>query len=419
MEQFWASRHLATIFILVSKVAVAVPDEFRRFVPRLIRRLLTSLDELQVAEWSTSEVNSSSAVGKIESEKLGLILRSINSLRGVLGEYLHMLVPALLKLSDSLASLCTTAHTDQAESVFNNLHVLSLRTTSSLLECQRGGHFKTSTALIWETGHQVSMSTECGLSARTVQPLVRVLRSRPPISRDVGLAAIESLCVCAKHIGGSRWFQSYHVVVRTSISDWDDAASRAFANKAASIDGNANPTADHEEEEATTSGLEYYNDAVSMMKPPPLRGKSTGAYFGEDLSLPPTKSSMISPAVRQLSFVESPAIAGATENSEIDPNTISPFQPTVNPASRQRVNQGNLQRAWDVTQIASRDDWEQWMRTLSIQLLREAPSPALRATANLAHAYQVRKLRSASSHNYKYVSDLLLCLFLAVGKRVV
>jgi serine/threonine-protein kinase mTOR len=55
-------------------------------------------------------------------------------------------------------------------------------------------------------------------------------------------------------------------------------------------------------------------------------------------------------------------------------------------------------RAWDVSQRASRDDWDEWMRRLSIQLLREAPSPALRATASLAQAYQLlsRELFSAA-----------------------
>lgn len=396
VEQFWSSRHLATIFILVSKVAVAVPDEFRRFVPRLIRKILSSLDELQVAEWSPSEINNnSSSVGRIESEKLSLILRSINSLRGVLGQYLHMLVPALLKLSDSLASLCATANTEQARSVFSDLHVLSLRTTSSLLECQRGTHVKRSSALVWEASHQASTTSECGLSARTVQPLIRLLRSRPPIDKKVGLAAIETLCVCARHIGGARWQQSYHAIVKTSIKEWDVAASTMFSI-AGMTDGN--PTLASNEEEPSLNGLPHYNDAVAELTSTTAHGTTSGVYFSEETKLHQRQNSMFE--ARQLSFVESPATGGLAENaqSDFDPNIISPLQPTANQATRQRVNQGNLQRAWDVTQIASREDWEQWMRTLSIQLLREAPSPALRATANLAHAYQplARELFSAA-----------------------
>src|SRR4051812_43732964 len=53
VEQFWPSWHLGTIFSLVSHIAVCVPNEFKRFVPRLIRQVLTSLNEIQVANWAS------------------------------------------------------------------------------------------------------------------------------------------------------------------------------------------------------------------------------------------------------------------------------------------------------------------------------------------------------------------------------
>lgn len=48
------------------------------------------------------------------------------------------------------------------------------------------------------------------------------------------------------------------------------------------------------------------------------------------------------------------------------------------------MNQANLQRAWNVAQITTRDDWDDWMRRVSVELLRESPSPALRACSQLA-----------------------------------
>jgi FKBP12-rapamycin complex-associated protein len=74
------------------------------------------------------------------------------------------------------------------------------------------------------------------------------------------------------------------------------------------------------------------------------------------------------------------------------------YQQSLNQSNKPKINQAQLQRAWDVSQCASRDDWDEWMRRLGIQLLREAPSPALRASASLAHAYQPlsRELFSAS-----------------------
>lgn len=72
------------------------------------------------------------------------------------------------------------------------------------------------------------------------------------------------------------------------------------------------------------------------------------------------------------------------EFAELPPNNLLQG---LNGTNRQKMNQSKLQRAWDTSHRSSRDDWEEWMRRVSIQLLKEAPSAALRATANLAQAY--------------------------------
>ena len=50
-------------------------------------------------------------------------------------------------------------------------------------------------------------------------------------------------------------------------------------------------------------------------------------------------------------------------------------------ATTHKTNLSNLQKAWNVSQRSTREDWDEWMRRFSVQLLREAPSPALRACA--------------------------------------
>ncbi|CAM9983693.1 unnamed protein product, partial [Phaeothamnion confervicola] len=52
------------------------------------------------------------------------------------------------------------------------------------------------------------------------------------------------------------------------------------------------------------------------------------------------------------------------------------------------VNQQNLQRAWDVTQRSTREDWDEWIRRFAVEVLRESPSPALRSCSALAQVYQ-------------------------------
>ena len=51
------------------------------------------------------------------------------------------------------------------------------------------------------------------------------------------------------------------------------------------------------------------------------------------------------------------------------------------------VNQQHLKKAWETSQRSTKDDWVEWMRRLSVELLKESPSHALRACASLAAAY--------------------------------
>ncbi|EJD47416.1 atypical/PIKK/FRAP protein kinase [Auricularia subglabra TFB-10046 SS5] len=47
------------------------------------------------------------------------------------------------------------------------------------------------------------------------------------------------------------------------------------------------------------------------------------------------------------------------------------------------VNQQHLKQAWDTSGVSSRDDWLEWYRRVSMEFLKESPSHALRACANL------------------------------------
>ncbi|KAI9341262.1 armadillo-type protein [Zopfochytrium polystomum] len=52
------------------------------------------------------------------------------------------------------------------------------------------------------------------------------------------------------------------------------------------------------------------------------------------------------------------------------------------------VNQQQLRKAWEASQRATKEDWAEWIRHLSVELLKESPSHALRACASLAAVYQ-------------------------------
>eukprot|EP01113_Clastostelium_recurvatum_P006582 TRINITY_DN1298_c0_g1_i1.p1 TRINITY_DN1298_c0_g1~~TRINITY_DN1298_c0_g1_i1.p1 ORF type:complete len:2380 (+),score=927.36 TRINITY_DN1298_c0_g1_i1:62-7201(+) len=62
-----------------------------------------------------------------------------------------------------------------------------------------------------------------------------------------------------------------------------------------------------------------------------------------------------------------------------------------------KVNEMNLKRAWETSQRSTKEDWVEWIRRFSVELLRESPSPALRSCLSLAQDYHplVRELFNA------------------------
>ena len=51
------------------------------------------------------------------------------------------------------------------------------------------------------------------------------------------------------------------------------------------------------------------------------------------------------------------------------------------------VNQEHLKASWEASIKSTKEDWQEWIRRFSIELLRESPSNALRACAQLASVY--------------------------------
>ncbi|CAO3647953.1 unnamed protein product [Mucor fragilis] len=56
-------------------------------------------------------------------------------------------------------------------------------------------------------------------------------------------------------------------------------------------------------------------------------------------------------------------------------------------AKKQPVNQQHLKKAWEASQRSTREDWMEWIRRLSVELLKQSPSHALRACVFLASVY--------------------------------
>lgn len=65
-----------------------------------------------------------------------------------------------------------------------------------------------------------------------------------------------------------------------------------------------------------------------------------------------------------------------------DEVTFADFGPKKLP-----VNQQHLKNAWEASQRSTKEDWQEWIRRFSVELLKQSPQHALRACAGLAGVY--------------------------------
>ncbi|GBP30106.1 hypothetical protein EVAR_94949_1 [Eumeta japonica] len=75
------------------------------------------------------------------------------------------------------------------------------------------------------------------------------------------------------------------------------------------------------------------------------------------------------------------------DNMSIYLNVIASSNEPSQTIKKLTVNAQMLRKAWAVNSRVSKDDWLEWLRRLSVGLLSESPSPALRACSSLAHNY--------------------------------
>ena len=385
VEEFWNSRHLETVLELIDKMATQA--DFRTYVPRFVRLVLASLEAPRVSGWgSRSSAQDDIDSSTIEAERLKLVLESLHGLKGILKEYFHLLVPALVKVADSLIN----AKTNSAQNIepstlskakFTQLAVLTIQTLSILLKCT--------------TDKSIAKDVPvegCFLPAQAAQPLMRMMGRESDSDVTIGLTIVDAICVCAQQLEFARWIPLYHTSARNTIFEWQIR-----------VDLNV----DNSTREAPLRGLLLYDDTIKDMIN--LQNQVRSGYQPNVLhhqrnsvnNLYQSESAM---AQRQILEGSNGMISpnggmnGGFDSFESSYNANPSIQPISNQPNILRVNTINLQRAWDVSQRRSREDWDEWMRRLSVQLLKEAPNPALRATGELAHSYQPlsRELFSAA-----------------------
>ena len=359
ISEFWLTRHLAALCSLVERVATAVPDDFRAYVPLLVRQALDSIDSIDLAELTVLDIN-----------RLELILQHIQGIKNVLGEHIHLVVPSLVQLIDSLINPDADGNntkgatadriSPQIGSARSKVTIEAIDTLSILLQT-----VEVNPNVLIDT----SVKSNSSLPARVVQPFLRILGSNVRPNQDVGNALIGCLCVCVRQLGAGRWLSFYHEMARETIFSWQTKLG-----------------IQQEEEQQQSSNeiittvsllpIQVYDEVVNEITSlNTARWDMWNVAEEEDVS-----GSDFSLGRSGQSEVSLTRLVGEREDM-MKSSSVPSIHHVESYQTTHKTNLTNLQKAWDVSQRTTREDWDEWMRRFSVQLLREAPSPALRACA--------------------------------------
>ena len=102
-------------------------------------------------------------------------------------------------------------------------------------------------------------------------------------------------------------------------------------------------------------------------------------------------------AQQRISFTPYALIVNKLKRNESLPQDLSPEErygeedddqyPIDIATKKLGVNQQHLKNAWEASQKSTKEDWQEWMRRFSVELLKESPQQALRACTLLASIY--------------------------------
>lgn len=291
-----------------------------------------------------------------------LICANSLSVAPIEGEYIHLVVPTLVKLTGELIN----PSPDDKDMTLqpsgtrrSSLAVHTVETLSILLQTN-----EVNSNLLIDT----SAKSNSALPTKVVQPFLRMLNGNVTPNKEIGHAIIGCICICVRQLGAGRWLSFYDETTREAITTWQ---SKVGLERSQDEPQGLSEMIENERP------IDLYEGVVDEISSNSNMWIGGGSVTDEDVSYSLGRSGTSDVSLTMM---------GETLKANDTPSIPQPT-PSATPHAH-RANLGNLQKAWDVSQRSTREDWDEWMRRFSVQLLREAPSPALRACAELA---QVRR----------------------------
>lgn len=323
LREYW-SEHLEHVLAIVQQVAITTSDTFTTYLPTLLPLLLSSL--ALPPDFMYADRSNPNHLRPLEE-----MLNSIRVLRVALRPHIHLFIPPLCKLMGDLQDFGSELVSTQA---------LVVQTLRYLVTRSRGA--------VVEQSH-VIMSTLIHVICRSV---LKYLSYNVPTSADIYAECMMTLTILAQQCG-PRILKFDSLILRSTDSRGIDTS--AYKEVSALV----------------RAGLW---DEMSYAE---LEEGSPITIRNKDM----TEESNLVGIMRSGLFIH--------DDLE-DRMTVAYSNASTNAYSgvpKLLLNQQQLAKSWDVTQRSTANDWHEWLWRFNVDLLRESPSPTLRACAPLAQAY--------------------------------
>lgn len=337
IEIYW-DENLENILTLVEEISTALPADLRVQMPRIISLILRAID-VPDNKGSRLSIDAKLCLRKLK------VLHAIVILGPAVREYLYLLVPALLQF---LGKVPDTTRS----------HQIPLK------------------AATLEAVGRLGQSLGCFVdyTSRIMHALILILREG---SGNILLQiSLDVLCAAVHHL------QLDFLVFKATIEKVLQDRINIFKKLKS-----------YEQYQVMISSLQRKASSTSRMSKP-VSGASGPQPYYQYLSAPCGANSSMTdksqPNVDGGSLINHSSFLGSLPGRQIG-NPTSAFSATIPDdlavGKTLHVNQQNLRRAWEASQRSTKEDWSEWMRRFSVELLRESPSPSLRSCSALAQVY--------------------------------
>jgi len=343
VSDLWHSELLSAVLQFIEEISSVMGDEFMVFLPFLIPKLLSVLDSDNV-------------------ETCMRILRTLEWIGPSLDDYLHLVAPAIMTL------------VNQADS--EPIRIAAMQTIGRLCRVLNFSEY----------------------ASRIIQPMARLLQTQV-LSMEFKNAMLSTLCHLVYQLGSE---YAIFVPVMNRIlnkrqithATYEFLVSKVLKNQA-----------------ILESELPHLGEIVIASAPAPTpaakptKGKDKEKTSKRDTKTDDkrdTKMGDASAAAAGNAGAAGAGATGATGGTTANPAGTAKATATAAgsmigsetqrsgtgaTANELKLNESNLRKAWAASSQSTRDDWDEWMRRFSVELVRESPQPALRYCLELAQEY--------------------------------